>query len=172
MSARLADQRGHQPQRAGARRRTRRAGRRSSTISRWAARWYSGWSTCQALRGGASGVGLPTLKKLSSWVRPGVLDVRASAFRFVRAFRSELLPTFDRPANAISGTSGVRQELQLGRRLQELDRPGEHFPGTLPRAPGPDAASCVDRVRVGQVEPYLRYSHHCWASVRTLLVSQ
>ena len=42
-------------------------------------------------------------KKMSSCVRPGVRDVRASAARPVSALTSEDLPTFERPAKAISG---------------------------------------------------------------------
>ena len=40
---------------------------------------------------------------MSSCVRPGVREVRASAARPVSALMSEDLPTFDRPAKAISG---------------------------------------------------------------------
>src|ERR1700761_4737604 len=43
------------------------------------------------------------LKKINSWVRPGVLEVRARALRPVSALISEDLPTLERPANAISG---------------------------------------------------------------------
>src|ERR1700756_3118871 len=42
-------------------------------------------------------------KKISSWVRPGVFEVRASARRPVRALIRLDLPTLERPANAISG---------------------------------------------------------------------
>src|SRR5580698_6520870 len=45
----------------------------------------------------------PRLKKISSCVRPGVLEVRARLWRPVRALTSEDLPTFERPAKAISG---------------------------------------------------------------------
>src|SRR5215212_11812698 len=41
-------------------------------------------------------------KKISSWVRPGVCEVRASALREVSALIRLDLPTFERPANAIS----------------------------------------------------------------------
>ncbi len=40
---------------------------------------------------------------MSSCVRPGVRDVRARADRPVSALTSEDLPTFERPAKAISG---------------------------------------------------------------------
>ena len=45
---------------------------------------------------------LPAEKKISSCVRPGVLDVRASALRPVSALIRLDLPTFERPASAIS----------------------------------------------------------------------
>src|ERR1700722_7098839 len=45
----------------------------------------------------------PRLKKISSCVRPGVLEVRARLWRPVSALMSEDLPTFERPAKAISG---------------------------------------------------------------------
>ena len=45
----------------------------------------------------------PRSKKISSCVRPGVRDVRASDLRPVSALMSEDLPTFERPAKAISG---------------------------------------------------------------------
>src|SRR5581483_9786012 len=41
-------------------------------------------------------------KKISSWVRPGVLEVRASALRPVSALMRLDLPTLERPAKAIS----------------------------------------------------------------------
>src|SRR6266545_723082 len=46
--------------------------------------------------------GLPAPKKISSWVRPGVCDVRASALRPASALIRLDLPTFERPAKAIS----------------------------------------------------------------------
>src|ERR1700722_15573977 len=48
-------------------------------------------------------------KKMSSCVRPGVREVRASAPRPVSALTSEDLPTFDRPAKAISGGPPARR---------------------------------------------------------------
>src|SRR5258707_15894809 len=44
----------------------------------------------------------PPEKNTSSWVRPGVCEVRASALRPVSALIRLDLPTFERPANAIS----------------------------------------------------------------------
>src|SRR6185312_14108017 len=46
--------------------------------------------------------GPPPVKKISSWVRPGVCEVRASALRLVSALIRLDLPTLERPANAIS----------------------------------------------------------------------
>src|SRR5271154_3053765 len=46
----------------------------------------------------------PRSKKLSCCVRPGVLEVRASVLRPVKALTRLDLPTFDRPAKAISGS--------------------------------------------------------------------
>src|SRR5215475_4434924 len=42
------------------------------------------------------------VKKITSWVRPGVCEVRASARRPVRALIRLDLPTLERPAKAIS----------------------------------------------------------------------
>ncbi len=44
------------------------------------------------------------VEELSCCVRPGVCEVRASALRPVTALISDDLPTFERPAKAISGT--------------------------------------------------------------------
>ncbi len=44
----------------------------------------------------------PTVKKLISWVRPGVLEVRASFLLPVRLLIALLLPALERPANATS----------------------------------------------------------------------
>src|ERR1700674_3792911 len=41
-------------------------------------------------------------KKMSSWVRPGVLEVRASPLRLVSALIRLDLPTLERPAKANS----------------------------------------------------------------------
>src|SRR5882762_1865466 len=46
------------------------------------------------------------VKKISSWVRPGVFEVRASALRLVSALIRLDLPTLERPAKAISTPSG------------------------------------------------------------------
>src|SRR4029077_12153272 len=49
--------------------------------------------------------GPPAVKKINSWVRPGVCEVRASALRLVSALIRLDLPTLERPANAISTPS-------------------------------------------------------------------
>src|SRR5256885_2071037 len=47
-------------------------------------------------------------------VRRGVFDVRASVRRLVSALSSELLPTLERPATAISGASGSGRNSRPG----------------------------------------------------------
>jgi hypothetical protein len=42
-------------------------------------------------------------KKLISWVRPGLLETLTSLLRCKRQLIKEDLPTFERPAKAISG---------------------------------------------------------------------
>src|SRR6185437_6810856 len=60
----------------------------------------------------------PLVKKMSSCVRPGVREVRASALRPVSALIRLDLPTFERPAKAISvpriGGSEAAAFLDLG----------------------------------------------------------
>src|SRR5882724_6307110 len=52
-------------------------------------------------------------KKINSWVRPGVCEVRASAPRPVRALMRLDLPTLERPANATSRpASGGRVSIE------------------------------------------------------------
>src|SRR5206468_1047189 len=56
-------------------------------------------------------------KKISSWVRPGVCEVRASALRPVSALIRLDLPTLERPANAtskpaIGGSVSIEGEAQ------------------------------------------------------------
>src|SRR6185437_435078 len=46
--------------------------------------------------------GPPPVKKINSWVRPGVREVRARFLRPVSALIRLDLPTLERPANAIS----------------------------------------------------------------------
>src|SRR5436305_3984999 len=57
-------------------------------------------------------------KKISSWVRPGVCEVRASALRPVSALIRLDLPTLDRPANAtsmpcIGGSVSIEGDAQM-----------------------------------------------------------
>ncbi len=58
-------------------------------------------------------------------MRPGSDETRASVLRPVSAFSSEDLPTFDRPAKAISGPAERRQLIQLLRAEEELALGGE-----------------------------------------------
>src|SRR3546814_5407344 len=67
--------------------------------------------------------GVPTSKKFSSCVRPGVTEVRASALRPVSAFRSDDLPTFERPANATSGTAASGRNCSDGADLRKAIGP-------------------------------------------------
>src|ERR1700712_3671978 len=69
--------------------------------------------------------GSPTSKKLSSCVRPGVFDVRARLLRLVSALSSDDLPTFDRPANATSGTSAPGRCSSLGADLRNAIGPAK-----------------------------------------------
>src|ERR1700722_17656697 len=72
-------------------------------------------------------------KKMSSCVRPGVRDVRASAVRPVSALTSEDLPTFERPAEAISGAPTGGQAVSARRREDEFAGAREQFaPGLRP----------------------------------------
>src|SRR6187200_2297454 len=57
-------------------------------------------------------------KKINSWVRPGVCEVRASALRPVSALIRLDLPTLERPANAtsmpaIGGRVSIEGEAQM-----------------------------------------------------------
>src|SRR3546814_7812656 len=69
--------------------------------------------------------GSPTSKKLSSCVRPGVLDVRASPLRLVSAFSSDDLPTLDRPAKATSFTAMSGRNLRSGADLRKAMGPAK-----------------------------------------------
>ena len=70
---------------------------------------------------------------MSSCVRPGVRDVRASAVRPVSALTSEDLPTFERPAKAISGAPDRRQAVGARGGEDEFARAREQFaPGLGP----------------------------------------
>src|ERR1043165_562018 len=69
---------------------------------------------------------LPPLKKINSWVRPGVRDVRARLLRPVRALIRLDLPTLERPAKAISvpliGGSEAGELAALRKRHSLLNR--------------------------------------------------
>ena len=70
-----------------------------------------------------SRTGSPTSKKFSSWVRPGVLEVRARALRPVSRLSSDDLPTLERPAKAISGTFGSGRNWSWGADLRNETGP-------------------------------------------------
>ena len=61
---------------------------------------------------------------MSSWVRPGVREVRARLVRPVSALMSEDLPTFERPAKAISGgpTGGRPSERAAAKKNSQFAR--------------------------------------------------
>ena len=101
-----------------------------------------------------SASGSPTSKKLSSCVRPGVFEVRASPLRLVSALSSEDLPTLERPAKAISGQSGSGRNLSAGADFRNVDRPGKQLPGALGELVvlRPAATSGRRRMRVGGVQ--------------------
>ena len=67
-----------------------------------------------------------TRKKLSCRVRPGVLLVRARPRRPSSAFRSDDLPTFERPATATSGRRRRRPATRCGRGAEEPGRGDLH----------------------------------------------
>ena len=70
---------------------------------------------------------------MSSWVRPGVRDVRARLKRPVSALMSEDLPTFERPAKAISGAADRRQAVGARGGENEFARTREQpAPGLRP----------------------------------------
>ena len=108
----------------------------------------------------------------SSWSMRGWLAVKQSG----EAFEELVVPMFDaeweKRREGDFGHVGVRQELKLGRRFQELNRPGEQLPRLLRKL----EIGLVAHVSTGWVSERcrsnLRYSHHCWAMVSILLVIQ
>ena len=68
---------------------------------------------------------------MSSCVRPGVREVRARLERPVSALMSEDLPTFDRPAKAISGASDRRQAVRARGGEKEFARAREQLAPSL-----------------------------------------
>ena len=65
---------------------------------------------------------------MSSWVRPGVFDVRARPERPVSALMSEDLPTFERPAKATSGGPTGGSALGLRGGEEEIAGTREELP--------------------------------------------
>ena len=68
---------------------------------------------------------LPSVKKLSSRVRPGVTDTRARLVRPVSALIRLDLPTLERPAKAISGFPSGGRPSMCHHALDEGARPLE-----------------------------------------------
>ena len=101
-----------------------------------------------------------------------MFDVRARLLRLVSAFKERALAHVRAAGERDLRHVRIGQELELGRRLQEIDRAREQ----LARPLGKVLVRLVGHVWTGWVSdrcsPYLRYSHHCWAMVSTLLVTQ
>ena len=64
---------------------------------------------------------------MSSCVRPGVCEVRASAWRPVSALTSDDLPTLERPAKAISGAPTGGRLSHARRRIEKIAGLGEQL---------------------------------------------
>ena len=54
------------------------------------------------------------------WVRPGLLEAKASCFCCVRVFIQVDLPALERPTNAISGTSSSGKKCSWGAVVRNL----------------------------------------------------
>ena len=100
----------------------------------------------------ASGSGRPQ-KKISSWVRPGVCEVRASAFRPVSALIRLDLPTLERPAKAISMPRILRQRFERARRGGEIATAARTEGGRLPARRMRIQMQCSRRIRLGSPLP-------------------
>ena len=86
-------------------------------------------------------------KKLSSCVRPGVCEVRASVLRPVSALTRLDLPTLERPAKAISSPLHRRQVVDPARRPNEIGLAREQL------APGFDKGAEVLGHRARTLRP-------------------
>ena len=122
---------------------------------------------------------------MSSCVRPGVCEVRARPLRPVSALISEDLPTFERPAKAISGAptggrpSGARRgedEIagageQLAPGLRPVRRGGRlvHRRASWPRA----SANILTRLSHSSTfTPAFRMMKYCWMTDSVLFQVQ
>src|SRR5579871_4802310 len=72
-----------------------------------------------------------TVKNTSSWVRPGVFEVRARPLRLVSALMRLDLPTLERPAKAISSP------FMAGREEAEPEAETKRHSGANSRRPAP-----------------------------------
>jgi GTP cyclohydrolase I len=75
--------------------------------------------------------GLPTSKKLSSCVRPGVFDVAPALVAVGQRVEQRALADVGAAGEGDLRHVGSGRNFQLGRRLQELDRPGEQLARAL-----------------------------------------
>src|SRR6187551_1288407 len=93
------------------------------------------------------------------WVRPGVFEVLASAFRRSSELISDDFPTLDRPRNAISGLTSASQSFLLNALLTNsddvifiLNGPSGAFGYLCPCCHHPfdhGPSLCEDRLRIG-----------------------
>src|ERR1700723_479886 len=86
----------------------------------------------------------PKLKKISSCVRPGVWEVRASDVRLGSALMSDDLPTLERPAKGISGPSVGGSPSDLAAAKKKSQGPANSLrPGSIQAASPISAAADV-----------------------------
>src|SRR6185436_16637828 len=105
----------------------------------------------------------PAEKKMSSWVRPGVCEVRASAWRPVSALIRLDLPTLDRPAKAIS-TPRIAGRLSSDEAaVANCQSPANSFrPASISSGEGPAVMAAKDG---GYIQPP-RHARPCAAHPR------
>src|SRR5579864_1312748 len=100
-------------------------------------------------------------KKISSWVRPGVRDVRASAPRLVSALMRLDLPTLDRPTKATSAPfiagSEAAEEAAATNRQSDANRL-RPAPISLAVKAGAGMGADVFRVPIGGSRGFTRLS--------------
>src|SRR5688572_30149991 len=89
-------------------------------------------------------------KKISSWVRPGVCEVRASALRPVSALIRLDLPTLERPAKAISMPRILGSDSsELAAVAKRHSRAKSSRPASSSLCENWDAAGTSDRLGLG-----------------------
>src|SRR5829696_4228453 len=112
----------------------------------------------------------PRSKKLSSCVRPGVCEVRASVLRPVSALTRLDLPTFERPAKAISTPFiGGRLSKRLAAQVKPASPANSLRPGSRNGSKAGEGAAVMARAigprsRLGKVKGNDRAhaKHFCW----------